>query len=464
MAFVESVIIKDSGGTEADVTASNALKVDGSAVTQPISGTVTASQATAASLNATVVQGTATNLKTQAENYQGGTAVGAANPLQVSLANTGANATAVKVDGSAVTQPVSGTVTAAQATAANLNATVVQGTATNLKTQAENYQGGTAVGAANPLQVSLANTGTNATAININDTSTDLTASISISALSGTSGSITTLNGQGTYVFQLTGTWTATLQVQITVDGTNWLNITDSLAINSHTLGTFSANGNITANGIYQVDCSGLSGIRLIATAFSSGPVTGTARASKSDALTAIEGVTTVTPQTITKGTQGAVGFTTQDLKDAGRTAVRYYAVAAAAGTTTTETAITLTRSSGTSATTTGTSFTPTSGKTFRIQAISFATRGNATATIQTTTFNLRINTAGAVTTTSTPVILSMRSATPATASAWDRILLEIPDGIEIAGDGTLQFGVTAAATYTTNAPTWDVTIIGFEY
>jgi len=58
----------------------------------------------------TVTQGTATNLKAQAENYQGGTAVGAANPLQVSLANHGANATAVKVDGSAVTQPVSGTV------------------------------------------------------------------------------------------------------------------------------------------------------------------------------------------------------------------------------------------------------------------------------------------------------------------------------------------------------------------
>lgn len=300
--------------------------------------------------------------------------------------------------------------------------------------------------------------------VNSNDVSADLTASISISALSGTSGSITTLNGQGTYVFQLTGTWTATLQVQITVDGTNWANITDSLAINSHTLGTFSANGNITANGIYQVDCSGLSGIRLIATAFSSGPVTGTARASKSDALTAIEGVATVTPQAITKGTQGAVGFTTQDLKDAGRTAVRYYAVAAAAGATGTETAITLTRSSGTSATSTAVSWTPTSGKTFRIQAISFATRGNATATIQTTTFNFRINTAGAVTTTSTPVILSMRSATPATASAWDRILLEIPDGIEIAGDGTLQFGITAAATYTTNAPTWDVTIVGYEY
>lgn len=37
MAYLESVILKDSGGTEADVTASNALKVDGSAVTQPVS-------------------------------------------------------------------------------------------------------------------------------------------------------------------------------------------------------------------------------------------------------------------------------------------------------------------------------------------------------------------------------------------------------------------------------------------
>lgn len=41
-----------------------------------------------------------------ADLEQGGTAVGAANPVQVTLANTGANATAVKVDGSAVNQPV----------------------------------------------------------------------------------------------------------------------------------------------------------------------------------------------------------------------------------------------------------------------------------------------------------------------------------------------------------------------
>lgn len=97
-------------------SASTAITVQGSAsgVAIPVSGTVTAQQSTAANLNATVVQSTATNLKTQAEIYQGGTAVGAAAPLQVSIANTGANSTAVKVDGSAVTQPVSGTVAATQ--------------------------------------------------------------------------------------------------------------------------------------------------------------------------------------------------------------------------------------------------------------------------------------------------------------------------------------------------------------
>lgn len=160
--------------------------------------------------------------------------------------------------------------------------------------------------------------------------------------------------------------------------------------------------------------------------------------------------------------TSRAVGV--QELKDAGRTNLQFYAVAAAAGTTTTETAITLTKSADTGATSTGVSFVITNGKRFRITSFSVATRGNATATIQTTTFNLRINTAGAVVVGSTPIVLAARSATPATASAWDRFAINIGDGIEFTGNGTIQFGITAAATYVTNAPTWDVTITGFEY
>ena len=63
----------------------------------------------------------------------------------------------IPVDGSGVTQPVSGTITAAQATAANLNATVVQGTATNLRTAAEVYTGGNPVSASNALTIKTTN-------------------------------------------------------------------------------------------------------------------------------------------------------------------------------------------------------------------------------------------------------------------------------------------------------------------
>ena len=125
---------------------------------------------------------------------------------------------------------------------------------------------------------------------------------------------------------------------------------------------------------------------------------------------------------------------------------------------------LTLTKSAGAAANVSAASFVVTSGKTFRVTSISVATRGHATATAQATTFSLRLNAAGAVTTTSTPVLLQARSATPATASAWDRVIVPIPDGFEIAGNGSVQIGVTANSVYTTNAPTWDVAIIGYEY
>jgi hypothetical protein len=166
----------------------------------------------------------------------------------------------------------------------------------------------------------------------------------------------------------------------------------------------------------------------------------------------------------VTKGTQGANGVPTQALIDSGRSTLNFYAAGIAAGTTGTETAITLTKSADTGATSSAASFVITSGKRFRIQQATFCARGNATATAQITKFNLRINTAGAVTTASTPVVLSRQVATEATASQWRCQDVVIPDGIEYAGNGTIQFGLTAAATFTTNAPTWDANIVGFEY
>lgn len=144
---------------------------------------------------------------------------------------------------------------------------------------------------------------------------------------------------------------------------------------------------------------------------------------------------------------------------------IRLSAVSIAAGATGVETAITLIKSVDNASTVSAASFVVTTNKRFRITTIVLASRGHATATAQITTFNFRINTSGAVTTSSTPILFSIRTATPATALAWDRFYVPIPDqGIEILGNGTLQFGMSANAVYTTNAPTWDVFIVGEEY
>jgi hypothetical protein len=204
--------IMGSDGTNAravQTTAAGVLKVDGTATTQPVSGTVTASQATAANLNATVVQGTAANLKAQVDlrdgsgnaitsalrgateralsvqildgagaqitSFGGGTqyveddasaggetgtvllgirndaaatktsadgdfsAIATDSAGRIGIADLGGSIT---VDGTVTANAGTGSFTVAQATAANLNATVTgtvtvtQATAANLKTDA----------------------------------------------------------------------------------------------------------------------------------------------------------------------------------------------------------------------------------------------------------------------------------------------------------------------------------------
>lgn len=168
---------------------------------------------------------------------------------------------------------------------------------------------------------------------------------------------------------------------------------------------------------------------------------------------------------TSAKATQTSRAVGTQDLKDAGRTAISFYANNFASGTTTTETIITWNQSKGTAAVTGSTaSYTITNGKTLRITGLSVGSRGNATATIQSTVFNLRLNTGGACIVSSTPILFAAQSATAAVASAWDRVIIPIPDGYEIAGNGTIAICISAAATFTTNAPTWAVNLVGYEY
>lgn len=167
---------------------------------------------------------------------------------------------------------------------------------------------------------------------------------------------------------------------------------------------------------------------------------------------------------TSAKGTQTSRFLGVQEVHDAGRTAISFYANAVASGTTGTETLITLTQSKGTAATSAAASYTITNGKTLRILAIIVGSRGHSTATAQITTFNLRMNTGGACVVGSTPILLGVATATPATSLAWDRATIPVGDGYDIVGNGTIAICISANAVFTTNAPTWFVNIVGYEF
>jgi hypothetical protein len=125
------------------LTTAGALRVDGSASTQPVSGTVTVTQATAANLRAQTAAESATgaappslaiytagSVTTAAPSYT----TGQMNAL--SLTTTGL----LRVDGSGVTQPVSGTITANIGTTGGLalDATLTGGTQTTRITDGTN--------------------------------------------------------------------------------------------------------------------------------------------------------------------------------------------------------------------------------------------------------------------------------------------------------------------------------------
>lgn len=145
---VAQALAVDSGGN----ASVNVGKIAGSAVATGASGiqkiavtdgTGTAITSTGAALDINIKSGSSSGAVAQGSTTSGQTgslvqgAVTTAAPtyttaqtdplslttsgaLRVDVGSTGANGTAIKVDGSAVTQPVSGTVTVTQATAANL--------------------------------------------------------------------------------------------------------------------------------------------------------------------------------------------------------------------------------------------------------------------------------------------------------------------------------------------------------
>lgn len=164
------------------------------------------------------------------------------------------------------------------------------------------------------------------------------------------------------------------------------------------------------------------------------------------------------------RGSQPAngAGISTQDLKDGGRS----YVVFSADGVTPAiaETVITFSKTVADTQTTGQTSYTITSAKTLRIQAICVsATMGAAANRVRVA---LRLNTGGACVAGSNilfPVLeLAPNYGTATAAEGGASGCLPIPDGFEIAGNGTKAICLSEAATAASG--TLSVNLIGFEY
>jgi hypothetical protein len=121
-------------------------------------------------------------------------------------------------------------------------------------------------------------TGGNLATVAANTSRTDLTVTGSAAA-NATPFVSMTLTGQSTYTFVLSGTFSASVQVQVSVDGTTFSNMTSNLSIWNMLTGV-TVTGTISSAGTYRVSCAGLAAIRLITTAYSSGTINATAHAS----------------------------------------------------------------------------------------------------------------------------------------------------------------------------------------
>lgn len=162
----------------------------------------------------------------------------------------------------------------------------------------------------------------------------------------------------------------------------------------------------------------------------------------------------TVNPPAITKGTQGATGFTVQDLKDSGR---KYIVITldTIAGITTEALATMSINAGGT--VTSATQYTVTAGKTLRLQF--FGTSVKNTSTVATDS-RVRVRTAATVAATS-PIIVANECGTPAAVAnvgATDES--PFPDGLEIAAGQ--QIGISHIESATTS--TVSANLIGYEY
>lgn len=229
----------NQGGNSATVTGANALKVDNSAVTQPVSAIALPLPTGAATAAKQPALGTAGTASTDVLSVQGITSM-----------------TPLKIDGSAVTQPISGTITANAGTNLNTSALALE-------------TGGNLAAAKSDLD-------------SIKSSLVDASTTGSISALNGTV-AIALLGGQCTWVVEITGTFSGTLTFQISTDGaTTWNNIS------GHLTGSSTISQTATAAGVWRGNVAGATNFQVIMSAYTSGTANITLRLSSAPYVMAV--------------------------------------------------------------------------------------------------------------------------------------------------------------------------------
>lgn len=413
--------VEVTDGTNILGTAAHPLRVDPTGTTtQPISAaslplptgaaqdaTVSALQVSQGSTTSgekgTLIQGAVT---TAAPTYT----TAQTSPLSLTTAG------ALRTDASATTQPISGTVTATQATGTNLHTVVDSGTVT-------------------------ANIGTT------NGLALDATVSgLQVSQGSTTSGEKGSLIQGAVTTASPAYTTAQTSPLSLTTAGALR---TDASATTQPVSGTVTVTQATGTNLHTVLDSGTLTSI--------TNPVT-VAQATPANLQA------TVTQQTITKGTQGATGVTTQDLKDAGRNVSTLFMVLPVV-TTATDTLQSLTGyKSGAAVGATTTPAVVTAAKTLRLTSAVLTYVGIATA--GSAKFSLRANTGGVVAIGSPLVANWVLGTDGATAGFSSSLNVLFPDGLEFAAGTGIGISVVGLSTTQTLAATGfaQITIYGFEY
>lgn len=182
-------------------------------------------------------------------------------------------------------------------------------------------------------------------------------------------------------------------------------------------------------------------------------------------ALVSAAGALLVEGATLTKGTQGATGFSIQALKDSGRVNIMWTMEVSPA--VVADTLQTVTESRDGAATTTFTTKVVTSGKRLRLLAWNMAVENTLGVNPKRAKLRLRFNTAGAVTAASPLQANLVASVATAVNTVGTTASGNFPDGCEYLGDGTKQIGFSLEfPDWVTAAQTGKcyITIFAYEY